>query len=474
MNLPVSKDEPSRGPDLNAWAQPIVFEHKFDYREGMSLPATTHPALAAAVARRQDAEAAERDVMRSAVAYAHAHPAAGATEEEAAYGDRPLELAGPGAPGVSEFAVAEFAAAMGMSTNAGRRFLGQALEVAHRLPRLWARLQAAEIPAWRARLVAERTIHLSEPAAAYVDERVGPIAGEIGPTRLTRVVEQARLLSEEPEADLPVDADATRAVHVDVDAARVTGVAHLDGTLDVADALDVEQAIQQAAAQLKEDGNDLPLDLRRSLALGVIARSYLTAHGRSGTSGVRLYVHYRPTDERGRQGFADLENTGGTVTIEQIRQWCLRPGARVTVTPVLDLAEPITSSRRTPSPRLREQVTVRDPACVFPYCHHRARTADLDHTVPYDPQGPPGQTASTNLAPLCRTHHRFKTHAGWTYVSLRPGTYLWTSPGGRAYLRQGMSTQELTRARSDGTTDAAPVIIPTCDDAGSWRRPSSG
>ena len=67
---------------------------------------------------------------------------------------------------------------------------------------------------------------------------------------------------------------------------------------------------------------------------------------------------------------------------------------------------------------------------------------DLDHTskyVPPDQGGPPGQTSTDNLAPLCRTHHRTKPHpspAGdaWHYRRLTPGTWLWTSPHHRRYL----------------------------------------
>ena len=39
-----------------------------------------------------------------------------------------------GCPGVAEFAVHEFAAALGKSPEAGRRFLGQAVEGFYRLP----------------------------------------------------------------------------------------------------------------------------------------------------------------------------------------------------------------------------------------------------------------------------------------------------------------------------------------------------
>ena len=47
------------------------------------------------------------------------------------YGNE-VPLAGEGVPGVGEYAVAEFAAATGMSTDAGRQFIGDALEVAWR------------------------------------------------------------------------------------------------------------------------------------------------------------------------------------------------------------------------------------------------------------------------------------------------------------------------------------------------------
>ena len=61
---------------------------------------------------------------------------------------------------------------------------------------------------------------------------------------------------------------------------------------------------------------------------------------------------------------------------------------------------------------------------------------DLDHIDPYvplDEGGPPGQTHPGNLAPLCRRHHRAKTHTAWGYARLPDGSYHWTSPLGRRY-----------------------------------------
>ena len=53
------------------------------------------------------------------------------------HGEALVPLAGPGAPWVAEFAPADLAAALGISHDAARQLLADALELAHRLPRLW-------------------------------------------------------------------------------------------------------------------------------------------------------------------------------------------------------------------------------------------------------------------------------------------------------------------------------------------------
>jgi hypothetical protein len=85
---------------------------------------------------------------------------------------------------------------------------------------------------------------------------------------------------------------------------------------------------------------------------------------------------------------------------------------------------------------MRELVILRDVTCVFPGCQADARSSDIDHIEPYDPLGPPGQTSPDNLAALCRTHHRHKTHGGWRYTRHRDDAYIWRSPDGRTYLVQ--------------------------------------
>ena len=68
-------------------------------------------------------------------------------------------IAGQGCPLVAEFCVAELGTVLGISTSSAKKLIGHALELRHRLPRLWTQVQSGRVPAWRARLVAEATIH---------------------------------------------------------------------------------------------------------------------------------------------------------------------------------------------------------------------------------------------------------------------------------------------------------------------------
>ena len=93
-------------------------------------------------------------------------------------------------------------------------------------------------------------------------------------------------------------------------------------------------------------------------------------------------------------------------------------------------------------------MALRDHACVFPWCTRPARKlepdghpCDCDHVTAYKDRP---QTCSCSLAPLCRRHHRLKTHSAWTNTILDPGTYLWSSPHGYQYLRDHHGTLDVS------------------------------
>ncbi|MEO8107702.1 MAG: DUF222 domain-containing protein [Actinomycetes bacterium] len=84
-----------------------------------------------------------------------------------------------------------------------------------------------------------------------------------------------------------------------------------------------------------------------------------------------------------------------------------------------------------PSTKLDRAVRARDGVCRFPGCNRSARSTrsgtDLDHTIPW----PAGDTSATNLAVLCRHHHRLKHSPGW-HADLEPdGVMRWTTPAGQ-------------------------------------------
>ena len=68
--------------------------------------------------------------------------------------ERLMQLGGDGTPKVAEFASAELGAALATSTHAGEALIADALDLRHRLPRLWQRVQAGEVVPWVARKAA--------------------------------------------------------------------------------------------------------------------------------------------------------------------------------------------------------------------------------------------------------------------------------------------------------------------------------
>src|SRR4051812_3388926 len=123
-----------------------------------------------------------------------------------------LALAGPGAPLVAEFAVAELAVALGVTTDSGRAFLGLAMELRYRLPKVWKRVTSGDLAPWRARKVAEQTMTLSMEAAAFVDAQVAAFAHKIGFASLERLIEEAvvRFMPAEAEARRRAAAESRR------------------------------------------------------------------------------------------------------------------------------------------------------------------------------------------------------------------------------------------------------------------------
>ena len=418
---------------------------------------TASSVLASAREQRAIADQAEANLLEAAVQWAAMHSTDSIDEAEmlVGYGDQGMPLAGAGAPLVAEFAVTEFAAAIGLSTDAGKSYVGDALELRHRLPRVWRRVVRGDLKAWQARRIAERTLLLSREAASFVDAHVAPTAHKIGPYQLHALVEQAiaHFMPDLAEERRLAKADG-RYFTIEAQQDSCDGTAAVHGQLDVADAHDLETAVAAVAAQLKDLGSDDSLDVRRALAVGEMARAQMTfdlnptsvepVETHRGTQRqVVLYVHLNDSALHGAAGTARLERGNSQVTAGQVRDWCGTSGS-VVVKPVIDLDthDPVDSA--VVPDRHAELVALRDKTCVFPWCNRPARRCDKDHSIPHNKGGP---TCPCNLAPLCRRHHRIKTHGAWTYRTIEPGTYLWTSKHGYQYLRDTGGTLDVSRDR---------------------------
>ena len=237
--------------------------------------------LAAVRSSRSVADAEEARLLQLAVSWVGMHSVdsidQAATVWDRTYGDTGITVAGPGAPLVAEFSVAEFAAAVGLATEAGKAYLGEAVELRYRLPKVWARVTAGDLVAWKARRIARATILLSPEAAGFVDRHVAPVAHRVRLAQLDRLVEEAigRFMPEETERRRKAAADG-RSFNVGTSQTTLEGTADVWGTLDVADALDLDAAVSAGAQSLKALGSTESLDVRRAQAVGALARRQLS------------------------------------------------------------------------------------------------------------------------------------------------------------------------------------------------------
>jgi hypothetical protein len=367
---------------------------------------------------------AEVRKLKLTVAWAAMHSTDSLMPAVADWVEQPVVIAGPGAPEVAEFCVPELAGALGMTHDGAAMFLGESVELAYRLPKTYARVLAGDLVAWRGRRTARSTMTLSLEAVAFVDAQVAPFAHKLGPVAVERLIEEAmvRFDPEQAEAKRLAAAEQRK---FDIDLQHVThdGVAWVGGCLDAADARDLEHAVQAGAADLAALGSSESLNVRRSQAVGVLARRQLTldlnAPGATTVKARQVVIHVHAAPD----GATSVEG-GGTLSPEQVRQWCTNPDTQVVIKPVIDLNTTETTDRWAVPDRMREQVVLRDRTCVFPLCNVTARRCDLDHTQPWHDGGP---TTPANLAPLCRRHHRLKTHGGWTYQRLPDGDVEWAT-----------------------------------------------
>ncbi len=429
----------------------------------------------------------DRELMVLAVEYAYANPALPgqqaweptalplwitplSEEEIAALGPEDCEW--HGIPSLRWDAPAAFAAANGMSTTAGKAFIRDALVLKHRVPGVWAALMGGHTTAWQARKVAQALLGEHHDVCAYVDSELTDrlaTQGSIGTIVVERLVDEAmlRLHAEERELD-QIEALDRRHVTIDASTINHTGIADLEARADWIDLSAFDQTVSQVAEAIQ----DLPeyqhesLDVRRSIALGILAdpaRAQAILDGHTTAKPTRrrelvadlhlteanVFTHdpvITDADHRAHLQQVILAWVGRhdiALTVRGVRHCGGRDGGCVGCPAEIDCDHHTRHALEdyVPNKLDRAVVEAANPTCVHPHCRRRARRCDCDHVKAWDSGGV--TCPKCNLAPLCRHHHRLKTHAGWRYWKLAPDTYLWIDPHGLMYLRTGEVTREL-------------------------------
>lgn len=178
---------------------------------------------------------------------------------------------GDGTPEVASTAGAELGARLDRSSTFGDKLIADALDLACRLPRLWARVDAGEVRASYARMVATRTRELPAHVAAYVDGRVAKYAdGRITWGRFEALVEAAVRAADLAAAEAREKA-AREQRFAKVGRSTDDGMRGFFLRADVAGVAKVDAAVAYVAQVLADLGCTEGLDTRRAMAMVVLA-----------------------------------------------------------------------------------------------------------------------------------------------------------------------------------------------------------
>ena len=198
------------------------------------------------------------------------------------------------------------------------------------------------------------------------------------------------------------------------------------GTFPSEEACRAWAAIDELAQRYLADGTCERVDRARAKALTDLVTGQATVD-------VQVVLTVPAATAGPDDGLVEVAAPGTAEPVLVDRGWLAQAGrARVAacdpVTGALvDVGESLATGAYRPGKSLAALVRARDGRCRFPGCHVAARFCDLDHVTPW----PTGPTTATNLACLCRRHHRVKQRPGWTATLHANGSITWTDPTGR-------------------------------------------
>ena len=168
---------------------------------------------------------------------------------------------------------------------------------------------------------------------------------------------------------------------------------------------EVVEAIAAGAPVTGDDGDRIPLEVRRANALVGVVDAYVSSGAAPEKGGDRPRVTVLLDLETLRRGLSDAVLVGPDERLtagDARRLACdadLLPMVLGGPSQVLDVGR----TRRLFTDDLRQALVVRDRGCVFPGCEKPPRSCEAHHLIPW---WSGGRTSLDNGALLCPPHHR--------------------------------------------------------------------
>jgi hypothetical protein len=227
--------------------------------------------LAAAETNEHALITAETRRLQIAAHWADLHPG-GAVEQSGLPGaEHAIRLGGDGTPTVADFAPAELGCVLRMTDGAAAKLIGDALDLRHRLRLIWAAVLAGQVPAYRARHIATAARHLTRNQAGFVDARLAPSLGAVSWNRLHTLLEAA-IYEADPAGAVQRAALAAQERFVRLGRNSEHGLKMIIARATAGDAIWFKATIDRIADILARQGDDDPIEVRRSKAIGILAQ----------------------------------------------------------------------------------------------------------------------------------------------------------------------------------------------------------
>ena len=399
---------------------------------------------------------ADRDILKAAYQWAVLHDPDSLPASDKRGRDRAKPAGAEGTPRITEYAAAAFGARIHTSPYGAKKLIADAVDLHHRLPKLWSGVRAGTVRSAHARHVAEATRELTAQEAAWVDGEVVESAdGRLAWSRFEAVVE-GKVAAASPALAQAKEEAAAKDTFIRRSRVNKHGMATLTVRQHAALIMGSEAGIDAFARALEDQMPEATLAERRLVAFALLTNPDAHVDLTAGPVKPKVQIHLHCTPD---SPIARMEGHG-PLTTAWVRHLVEHIAAQVKVQPVIDLNHGAAVDAYEIPNRIRNAVHLIHPADVFPFAANLTRNVDLDHQHPYSEGGP---TSTENLGPLTRTHHRIKTHARWEARQPFPGIVIWRDPYGAHYLVDQTGTRRITENAPErlGDRSSTPVDIRT-------------